>query len=148
MMLLEVDPNLVRPGWTPLVVIVLLGVVLFFLGRSMIKQFGRIDVPGADDVDPDPTGPPTGTGAPTAPLDGSDAWSRSPSRMPRAVAECHPLAPGRWPTRWPTRHTSTSSVSWPSRPSGPMPRPRSRAWPRSRPAYGLITPTRRGCPLG
>ena len=27
MMLLEVDPNLVRPGWTPLVVIVLLGVV-------------------------------------------------------------------------------------------------------------------------
>ena len=48
MMLLEVDPNLVRPGWTPLVVIVLLGVVLFFLGRSMIKQFGRIDVPEAD----------------------------------------------------------------------------------------------------
>src|SRR5689334_10320362 len=50
MMLLEVDPNLVRPGWTPLVVIVLLGVVLFFLGRSMIKQFGKIDVPAADEV--------------------------------------------------------------------------------------------------
>ena len=45
MMLLEVDPNLVRPGWTPLLVIVVLGVVLFFLGRSMLKQFGRIDVP-------------------------------------------------------------------------------------------------------
>ena len=45
MMLLEVDPNLVRPGWTPLLVIVLLGIVLFFLGRSMLKQFGRIDVP-------------------------------------------------------------------------------------------------------
>lgn len=51
MMLLEVDPNLVRPGWTPLVVIVLLGVVLFFLGRSMIKQFGRIDVPVGGEVD-------------------------------------------------------------------------------------------------
>ncbi len=50
MMLLEVDPNLVRPGWTPLVVILLLGVVLFFLGRSMIKQFGRIDVPSAAEV--------------------------------------------------------------------------------------------------
>lgn len=50
MMLLEVDPNLVRPGWTPLVVIVLLGVVLFFLGRSMIKQFGRIDVPSESEV--------------------------------------------------------------------------------------------------
>lgn len=43
--LLEVDPNLVRPGWTPLVVLILLGIVLFFLGRSMIKQFRKIDVP-------------------------------------------------------------------------------------------------------
>ena len=53
MMLLEVDPNLVRPGWTPLVVIVLLGVVLFFLGRSMLKQFGRIDVPADHRADPE-----------------------------------------------------------------------------------------------
>ena len=45
MILLEVDPNLVRPGWTPLVVVVLLGIVLFFLGRSMLKQFRKIDVP-------------------------------------------------------------------------------------------------------
>lgn len=52
MMLLEVDPNLVRPGWTPLVVLVLLGIVLFFLGRSMLKQFGKIDVP----ADHDPAG--------------------------------------------------------------------------------------------
>jgi hypothetical protein len=43
--LLGVDPNLVRPGWTPLVVLILLGIVLFFLGRSMLKQFGKIDVP-------------------------------------------------------------------------------------------------------
>ena len=52
MMLLEVDPNLVRPGWTPLLVIVLLGIVLFFLGRSMLKQFGRIDVPADHSADP------------------------------------------------------------------------------------------------
>ena len=52
MILFEVDPNLVRPGWTPLVVLVLLGVVLFFLGRSMLKQFGKIDVP----ADHDPAG--------------------------------------------------------------------------------------------
>lgn len=45
MTLLAVDPNLVQPGWTPLLVIVLLGVVLFLLGRSMLKQFGKIDVP-------------------------------------------------------------------------------------------------------
>jgi len=57
MVLLEVDPNLVRPGWTPLVVLVLLGIVLFFLGRSMIKQFGKIDVT----ADHEPTGhEPTG----------------------------------------------------------------------------------------
>ncbi len=63
MMLLEVDPNLVRPGWTPLVVIVLLGVVLFFLGRSMMKQFGRIDVPFEGEVDPGPAS--DGTASPT-----------------------------------------------------------------------------------
>ena len=33
------------PSRGRLVVVVLLGVVLFFLGRSMIKQFGKIDVP-------------------------------------------------------------------------------------------------------
>ena len=52
MMFLEVDPNLVRPGWTPLLVIVVLGIVLFFLGRSMLKQFGRIDVPADHETDP------------------------------------------------------------------------------------------------
>lgn len=78
MMLLEVDPNLVRPGWTPLVVIVLLGVVLFFLGRSMIKQFGRIDVPEADRTgaaDESEAAPPD---ADTTPDDEATAGSRTP----------------------------------------------------------------------
>jgi hypothetical protein len=61
MMLLEVDPNLVRPGWTPLVVIVLLGIVLFFLGRSMMKQFRRIDVPADHETDPPARNEPGGT---------------------------------------------------------------------------------------
>jgi hypothetical protein len=51
MTLLEVDPDLVRPGWTPLVVVVLLGIALFFLGRSMMKQFRRIDVPADHETD-------------------------------------------------------------------------------------------------
>jgi hypothetical protein len=63
MMLLEVDPNLVRPGWTPLVVVVLLGIVLFFLGRSMTKQFGRIDVPADHEPDPASTSESAGTDA-------------------------------------------------------------------------------------
>jgi hypothetical protein len=49
MMLFEVDPNLVRPGWTPLLVLLLLGIALFFLGRSMLKQFRKIDVPADHD---------------------------------------------------------------------------------------------------
>jgi len=60
MMLLEVDPNLVRPGWTPLV---LLGIVLFFLGRSMLKQFGRIDVPADHRADPEAGSESTGSKA-------------------------------------------------------------------------------------
>jgi hypothetical protein len=70
MMLLEVDPNLVRPGWTPLVVILLLGVVLFFLGRSMIKQFGRIDVPSAAEVAANDVEANTATEAEATPTDG------------------------------------------------------------------------------
>ena len=76
MMLLEVDPNLVRPGWTPLVVILLLGVVLFFLGRSMIKQFGRIDVPSAAEAAANDGATDAGTGTGAAP---TDAGARSGS---------------------------------------------------------------------
>lgn len=60
MMWWEVDPDLVRPGWSPLVVVVLLGIVLFFLGRSLIRQFGKIDVPA--DHDPSETAGTPGTG--------------------------------------------------------------------------------------
>jgi hypothetical protein len=49
MIVWEVDPNLVRPGWTPLLVVVVLGIALFFLGRSMLRQFGKIDVPADHD---------------------------------------------------------------------------------------------------
>ena len=73
MMMLEVDPNLVRPGWTPLLVIVLLGIVLFFLGRSMLKQFGRIDVP-ADH----PAEPATGSGEAPADAGSSTGDDRTP----------------------------------------------------------------------
>jgi hypothetical protein len=87
MMLLEVDPNLVRPGWTPLVVILLLGVVLFFLGRSMLKQFGRIDVPSADEV---------AGGAATdsdTPDDADPSGAGSSERAPRSSATPDAQAP-------------------------------------------------------
>jgi len=46
MTLLEIDPNLVKPGWTPLIILIILGVVMVFLYLSMRRQFRKINVPG------------------------------------------------------------------------------------------------------
>lgn len=51
MTLLEVDPNLVRPGFAPLLIILLLGVVMVFLYLSMRRQFRKITVPRRGDRD-------------------------------------------------------------------------------------------------
>jgi hypothetical protein len=48
MILLDVDPNTVKPGWTPLFVVLLLAVAMVFLYLSMRKQFRKIRTP--DDV--------------------------------------------------------------------------------------------------
>ena len=48
MILLDVDPNIVRPGWTPLFVVLLLAAAIVFLYFSMRKQFRKIRTP--DDV--------------------------------------------------------------------------------------------------
>jgi HAMP domain-containing protein len=44
MILLDVDPNVVKPGWTALVVVLLLAVAMVFLYLSMRKQFRKIRV--------------------------------------------------------------------------------------------------------
>jgi flagellar biosynthesis/type III secretory pathway M-ring protein FliF/YscJ len=44
----NIDPDIVRPGWTPLLIIVLLLVVLVFLFLSMQKQMRKIRTP--DDI--------------------------------------------------------------------------------------------------
>jgi hypothetical protein len=46
MILLEVDPNWVRPGYTPLIITVLLAAVLVALFLSMRKQMRKINIPG------------------------------------------------------------------------------------------------------
>jgi hypothetical protein len=48
MILLDVDPNIVRPGWAPLFVVLLLAVAMVLLYFSMRKQFRKIRTP--DDV--------------------------------------------------------------------------------------------------
>jgi hypothetical protein len=51
MILLEVDPDLVKPGWTPLIITVLLGVAVVLLFFSMRRQFRKISIPRSDEVD-------------------------------------------------------------------------------------------------
>ena len=45
MILLDVDPNVVQPGWAPLFIVLLLGIVMVFLYFSMRKQFRKIRIP-------------------------------------------------------------------------------------------------------
>jgi hypothetical protein len=45
MILLQVDPNVVKPGWTALFVVLLLAIALVFLYLSMRKQFRKIRTP-------------------------------------------------------------------------------------------------------
>jgi hypothetical protein len=45
MILLDVDPSSVRPGWTALVVVLLLAIAMVFLYLSMRKQFRKIHIP-------------------------------------------------------------------------------------------------------
>jgi hypothetical protein len=74
---LEIDPNVVKPGWMPMVILLLLGAAMVFLYRSMRRQFGKINLPSdrspgagpsrdADVAGPDarPDNPSTHTGSP------------------------------------------------------------------------------------
>jgi hypothetical protein len=51
MILLEVDPNVVKPGWTPLLVTLLLLAAMVFLYLSMRKQFRKIRTPEDDETE-------------------------------------------------------------------------------------------------
>jgi hypothetical protein len=61
MILLELDPDVVKPGWTPLIITVLLGIAVVLLYLSMRRQFRKISVPRQDEID-DPEAPPAEDG--------------------------------------------------------------------------------------
>ena len=44
MFLLDLDPNVVKPGWTPLIITLLLAVALVLLYLSMRRQFRKIKI--------------------------------------------------------------------------------------------------------
>ena len=54
MSVLELDPNVVQPGWTPLIITVGLGLAVVLLYLSMRKQFRRINIPAPETDQPDP----------------------------------------------------------------------------------------------
>jgi len=51
MILLDVDTNVVQPGWAPLFIVLLLGIVMVFLYFSMRKQFRKIRLPEDEESD-------------------------------------------------------------------------------------------------
>jgi hypothetical protein len=59
MILFELDPNLVKPGWTPLIITLLLGVAMVLLFLSMRRQFRKISIPRSDEVDEQELSSPT-----------------------------------------------------------------------------------------
>jgi len=49
MILLDLDPNVVKPGWTPALITLGLAVAIVLLYLSMRNQVRRINVPYADE---------------------------------------------------------------------------------------------------
>ena len=43
--LLDIDPNIVKPGWIPLIITIALAAVMVLLFLSMRRQFRKINIP-------------------------------------------------------------------------------------------------------
>ena len=54
LVLLDLDPNVVKPGWTPLLITLALAAAMVVLFFSLRKQFRRIDVSQSQPGDADP----------------------------------------------------------------------------------------------
>lgn len=52
---LELDPNIVKPGWTPFLITIGLAAVMYLLFRSMRRQFRRVDANYAPPAEEDAT---------------------------------------------------------------------------------------------
>jgi hypothetical protein len=63
MIWLEVDPNVVKPGWTALIVTILLAIALVLLFLSMRRQFRKIKIEPAEaeQAEQNPTEPAPGS---------------------------------------------------------------------------------------
>ena len=87
----EIDPNVVKPGWVALLIVLALGAATVLLWRNMGKQLKRIDFDrdGADDPAPS-DGPATPDPSPTPATDATPtttAPTQTPSDSPRDSKE-------------------------------------------------------------
>ena len=55
MIFLEVDPNIVKPGWTPLIITILLAAAIALLMMSMRRQMRKVRVPYREQIDDAPS---------------------------------------------------------------------------------------------
>ena len=73
MIFLELDPDVVKPGWTPLIITVLLAIAVVLLYFSMRRQFRKISIPPEEtEEEPRPT-PKEPPATPKEPPAGSSA---------------------------------------------------------------------------
>lgn len=68
LVLLDIDPNVVKPGWTPLIITIGLAAVVALLYLSLRRQFRKIatnfpEPDPAPDAESDSSVPPAGPGA-------------------------------------------------------------------------------------
>jgi len=90
MILLDLDPNVVKPGWIPLVITIALGLVMVLLFRSMTRQFRRVD----ENFPPPGTSPgatAAGRPDPTAGDDGQGPDGGSGHDVPDATGQGRPI---------------------------------------------------------
>ena len=78
----EIDPNVVRPGWVALLIVLALGAATVLLWRNMGKQLKRIDFDpdGADD--PAPSDAPASQDHSPSPATDAAPTSSAPTQTP------------------------------------------------------------------
>ena len=87
MILLDLDPNVVKPGWTALIITILLAFALVLLYLSMRRQFRKINIPSDEtDVEQSDVEPSDAEPSDVEPSDGemADGDAATPSDSPSA----------------------------------------------------------------
>ncbi|GAB3923200.1 hypothetical protein GCM10011575_00700 [Microlunatus endophyticus] len=88
MLFLDVDPSLVKPGWTPLIITILLAAAIALLMISMRRQIRRINAPSRSELDGSTTAESAAAGDPSEQSD----QSSDPDQTAGTTGERHPIA--------------------------------------------------------